>query len=72
MNHKIKLRLEHRTNVVCCPYQKDGLCYRKGCIHLPHYNCMSKGEYDHLIAIYNRYRQSKKSKFRKVGKKDER
>lgn len=41
-----------RNEDISCPYKLSGLCYRKGCIHIPHLSCMKKREYDDIIKSY--------------------
>ena len=49
-----------RNEDISCPYKFSGLCYRKGCIHIPEIKCMKKREYDDIMR-YNKHR----NKFKK-------
>lgn len=68
MIHKIKLRKAKRNEVVICPYNHSGICYRKGCIYKPEMDCMKIREYRHIME-YARKHLSKKKNARERGKK---
>lgn len=57
-------------NDIACPYKLSGLCYRKGCIHIPELDCMKKAEYDSIMKSARKYLKKKK-KHVKGGKKYE-
>lgn len=59
MSHKIKLRKSKRTEPVCCPYNGNGLCSRRGCIFKPAMNCMTISQFKTLMDEYYRYRKEK-------------
>lgn len=43
-NHPFFIRKGINMNDIACPYKLSGLCYRKGCIHLPELDCTKKWE----------------------------
>lgn len=48
--HRIKLRRDEQTTAVTCPYAVSGICYRRGCIFIPHQHCLNKREFDKRMA----------------------
>lgn len=69
--HRIKLRRDEQTTAVTCPYAVSGICYRRGCIFIPHQQCLSKSEFDKRLKIAMNKQSSKKQKFVKRAKIDE-
>ena len=68
--HRIKLRRDEQTTAVTCPYAISGVCYRRGCIFIPHQHCLSKSEFDKRLKIAMNKQSSKKQKFVKRAKID--
>ena len=68
--HRIKLRRDEQTTAVICPYAVSGVCYRRGCIFIPHQRCLSKSEFDKRLKIAMNKQSSKKQKFVKRAKID--
>ena len=68
--HKIKLRNDESYKPVVCPYADSGICYRRGCIFIPHQHCLNKREYDKRMAKAKNI-SSKNQKFVKRAKTDE-
>lgn len=68
--HKIKLRNDESYKPVVCPYSVSGICYRRGCIFIPHQQCLSKREYDKRLKVAMNKQSSKKQKFVKRAKID--
>lgn len=52
---------------VTCPYMDSGCCTRRGCIYLPHLDCLSHEEFKRRLEIAKKLSAKKKSKKTKTS-----
>ena len=68
MIHKIKLRKSKRNEIVVCPYNQSGICYRKGCIFKPEINCMKIREFKEIMNYAHKHLNKKKTRVKGAKK----
>lgn len=46
-----------------CPYMVSGICYRKGCIYIPHQQCMTIREYKNRLQFVKKKKAVKHDEY---------